>query len=474
MQNNPTTSQLYHNRRHSIYAHIFKIAYIIGELLIVNITLIASFYILFDRELETFAQSFSDYLSSTPLMMLAAIIYIDLLGMTHFFRKTRTDIIAAAFRFVFLIILTSATIAYFLQFFAFPRRVMLLGSILMLLATIAWSSICLGLSKRIYNKGRIMIVAVNKEDADHLFAKVHNELMNLHIDYMGYYLADNLNDDVFMLIDHCTEVMVSSAVSENIKSRIFLYCANLDKTVYIVPQFTDLIYTRFRVVQFYDMPTFMIDSLGLTFQQRVLKRSFDVLFSILALIVTLPFQLLIMLAIRLDSPGPAIYSQDRVTLSGRVYRVFKFRTMIQGAEEKFGSYQSSLDDPRVTRIGRILRNMHLDELPQFANILLGEMSVVGPRSDRPITIDSFEASVMGYSQRLKVKAGLTGLAQIYGKYNSDPEDKLRYDMMYIKNYSFLLDMRIILLSVRAIFPNKNNYVEMDNAQENYPFDMNAT
>lgn len=474
MQTKPTTSQLFHNRRHSIYAHIFKIVYIIGELLIVNITLIASFYILFERELETFAQSFSDYLSSAPLMMLAAIIYIDLLGMTHFFRKTRTDIISAAFRFVFLVILTSATIAYFLQFFAFPRRVMLLGSVLMLLATIAWSSICLGFSKRIYNKGRIMIVAANIDDADHLYVKVHNELNNLHIDYMGYYLVknhDDDDDDVYHMIDYCTEVMVSSAVNENVKSHIFLYCANLDKTVYIVPQFTDLIYTRFRVVQFYDMPTFMIDSLGLTFQQRVLKRSFDILFSILALFVTFPLQLFIMIAIRFDSPGPAIYSQDRITLSGRVYRVFKFRTMVQGAEDKFGAYQSSIDDPRVTRIGRILRSMHLDELPQFANILLGEMSVVGPRSDRPITIDSFEANVIGYSQRLKVKAGLTGLAQIYGKYNSDPEDKLRYDMMYIKNYSFLLDMRIIILSVRAVFPNKHNYIEENDARENHKFNL---
>jgi lipopolysaccharide/colanic/teichoic acid biosynthesis glycosyltransferase len=137
--------------------------------------------------------------------------------------------------------------------------------------------------------------------------------------------------------------------------------------------------------------------------------------------------------------------------------------MIDLAEEKFGAYQSSLDDPRVTKIGKKLRNMHLDELPQFLNILKGDLSVVGPRSDRPTTLGEFEDNIPGYHQRLKVKAGLTGLAQISGKYNSDAEDKLRFDMMYIKNYSFLSDIKIILQTMKTMLPSKNDYnIEEEN------------
>lgn len=456
------------NRRRSIYAHLFKLFYILVELIIVNISLIAAFFIIYDRELETFEQSFSDYLSTSPLLMIAAIIYIDFLGMTHFFRKTRTDIISASLRFVFLVIMTAATIAFFLKYLFFPRYVMVVGSVLMLILTIIWSIVCLSISKFIYIKGRIMLVAANKADADRLYTKILNELRTLHIDYMGYTTSNDL-DTIFRLIDRCTEVLISSALPETDKSQIFLYCANLDKTIYIVPQFTDLVYTKFRVVQFHDMPTFMIDSLGLTFQQRVLKRIVDIIFAFISLLVTTPLQLVIALAIKLDSPGPAFYSQDRITISGKVYRVYKFRTMFEDAEEIFGAYQSFRNDKRVTRIGKFLRSMHLDELPQFVNILRGDMSVVGPRSDRPITINAFETNIPGYNQRLKVKSGLTGLAQIYGKYNSDPEDKLRFDMMYIKNYSLLLDIKIILQSLKTMLPRDDNYNEQDNAPENYEF-----
>jgi exopolysaccharide biosynthesis polyprenyl glycosylphosphotransferase len=302
-----------------------------------------------------------------------------------------------------------------------------------------------------------------------MFLKVRNELRTLHINYVGYALTENM-EQVLKAVERSTEIMISSTVKEADKSRLFLYGANLDKTIYVVPQFSDLIYTKFRVIQFHDMPTFMIDSLGLTFQQRIFKRSFDIVFSLLISIITLPFQLIIALAIRINSSGPILYSQDRITESGRIYKVYKFRTMVDGAEEIFGAFQSSLDDPRVTRVGRFLRETHMDELPQFLNILRGDMSVVGPRSDRPNTIEAFETDIPGYNQRLKVKSGLTGLAQIYGKYNSDPEDKLRFDMMYIKNYSFILDVKIILQTLRAMLPDKNNYNSTEDGLDNWEYE----
>jgi len=457
------------NRRHSPNAHLFKMLYIIVELVLVNVSFIVSLYILYNPSLPTFKLNWSDYLHSAPFLTLAALLYIDYFGMTHFFRKNQTDVVASAVQFVFLVTVTSAAIAYSFQWFMFSRWAMALGAVLMLVLTCLWSILCLKISKAIYSRGKLLIIAATPEDADRLYMKVRTEQRMLHIKYLGYTLADDL-PRVFKLINYCTEVMVSSIISEADRSQLFLYCANLDKTIYVVPQFTDLIYTKFRIIQFQDMPTFMIDSLGLTFQQRLLKRIFDVLFSLLALIITAPLQLVLAVMVRMDSRGPAMYSQERITKFGKIYRVYKFRTMVDAAEEKFGAYQSILDDPRVTKIGKTLRNTHLDELPQFLNILKGDLSVVGPRSDRPTTVGEFEDNIPGYHQRLKVKAGLTGLAQIYGKYNSDPEDKLSFDMMYIKNYSFLSDMKIILQTIKTMLPSSDYKVKDENCQ-NWEFKL---
>ena len=457
------------SRRRSLLAHLFKLLYILVEVLIVNLSLVAAFFIVYDRTTPLFQQSFSDYMSTMPLMTIAAVIYIDFFGMTHFFRKNRTDMIVVSFRFVFLVVITAAAIAFAFQWFTFPRWVMAVGSAIMLVVTIFWTVACLEISKRIYSKGRMLIVAKSKADADKIYIKIRHELKTLHINYLGF-VKEADKAKVYRAIDKSTEVMISPSVKEETKSELFLYCANMDKTVYVIPQFADLIYTKFRVVQFHDMPTFMIDSLGLTFQQRLFKRFFDIVFSFIIIILTWPIQLLIALAVRLDSPGPILYSQERITESGRIYIVYKFRTMVQDAEENFGEYQSGPDDPRVTKVGRLLRNTHMDELPQFLNILFGDMSVVGPRSDRPSTIEAFESDIPGYNQRLKVKSGLTGLAQVYGKYNTDPEDKLRFDMMYIKNYSFVLDVRIILKTIQSVLPFGDNYNSDDPNIKNWEYD----
>lgn len=464
----PNRPNIIMSRRRSGYAHLFKLAYIIGELLLVNLSLIMSFYLVYDTDIPTFDLSFSHYQSTMPFIVAASLLYIDYLGMTHFFRKNKTDMILASFKFVFLVIMTTAAIAFAFQWFTFPRWVMVVGSGIMLILTIIWSILCLKISKCIYSRGRLLIVSTTKQDADKMYIKVRNELKTLHINYVGYVLTSDM-DNVFHAVERSTEIMISSTVNESDKSKLFLFGANLDKTIYVVPQFSDLIYTKFRVIQFHDMPTFMIDSLGLTFQQRIFKRTFDIVFSSIVLLITLPIQLIIALAIRITSSGSALYSQERITESGRIYNVYKFRTMVDGAEELFGAYQSSLDDPRVTRVGRFLRETHMDEMPQFFNILRGDMSVVGPRSDRPNTIASFENDIPGYNQRLKVKSGLTGLAQIYGKYNSDPEDKLRFDMMYIKNYTFVLDLKIILQTLRAMLPNKDNYNSSEDSFENWEY-----
>jgi exopolysaccharide biosynthesis polyprenyl glycosylphosphotransferase len=183
-------------------------------------------------------------------------------------------------------------------------------------------------------------------------------------------------------------------------------------------------------------------------QERLTKRLFDACFAATAMLALAPLLLVIAVAIKLDSPGPVLYSQERTAEFGDTFTVYKFRSMIPDAEADTGAVLSAEDagevDPRVTRVGRILRETHLDEIPQLWSILVGDMSVVGPRPERPELDDDIQRSVRTWQQRWFVKPGLTGLAQINDAASTEPAEKLRYDVAYIRNQSFWFDLRILL------------------------------
>ncbi len=180
------------------------------------------------------------------------------------------------------------------------------------------------------------------------------------------------------------------------------------------------------------------------------KRPMDLCLTVLAGVVLLPLCALIALAIRLDSPGPALYCQTRLGRGGRPFRIIKFRTMLDGAERRTGPVWAAWRDARVTRVGRWLRRLHLDELPQLVNVARGEMSLVGPRPERPEMASRLERAVPGFSQRLRVRPGIAGLAQARGHYHLHPRCKLRYDKLYIARMSPWLDLRLCLLCLRRV------------------------
>ncbi len=182
----------------------------------------------------------------------------------------------------------------------------------------------------------------------------------------------------------------------------------------------------------------------------VLKRLFDIAFSLIVGLITLPLMLVIALFIKLGSPGDAIFAQERLGKNGKSFKILKFRTMIEGAEED-GPLWACDNDPRCTKVGRFLRKCRLDELPQMWNIFIGQMSVVGPRPEREYFYNEFETYISGFKNRLVVKPGLTGLAQVNGGYDLEPEEKIIYDMTYIKTRNLWLDFKIILKTVLVIF-----------------------
>lgn len=181
-----------------------------------------------------------------------------------------------------------------------------------------------------------------------------------------------------------------------------------------------------------------------------IKRVFDIIFALLIALITFPFMLVIALLVRLDSKGPAIYKQERLGKDGKAFLIYKFRSMCEDAE-KDGPRWAEIDDSRCTRIGKILRRFHVDELPQLWNVLIGDMSFVGPRPERSYFYQLFAPYVPDFEKRLLVKPGITGLAQVNGGYDLEPQQKLKYDIEYIETRSLMLDLKCLLKTIRLLF-----------------------
>jgi lipopolysaccharide/colanic/teichoic acid biosynthesis glycosyltransferase len=178
------------------------------------------------------------------------------------------------------------------------------------------------------------------------------------------------------------------------------------------------------------------------------KRSVDFLLALFGLLITAPVWVVIIAAIKLSSPGPVFYFQERFGQGGRIFKQWKFRSMVMDAEKETGPVLASERDPRITAVGWLLRKTAMDELPQLLNILAGDMSFVGPRPERPYLVDNvILRTVPNFHKRHVIRPGLTGLAQVYGRYNTSPRDKLRYDLLYVENYSFFLDVKLFFISI---------------------------
>lgn len=273
-----------------------------------------------------------------------------------------------------------------------------------------------------------------------------------------YVISEEINVNEGMLkmkarIAEHDAVLISDLPAE-IRNDILKYCYDIDKRIYMLPKITDIIISSSDRIHLFDNVAFISKNYGLSQDQRIFKRLLDIVTSSVMIILSSWLMAIIAIAIKLDDKGPVFYRQERLTIDGKVFRILKFRSMRTDAE-KFGPQLSTRQDPRITRVGKYLRASHLDELPQLFNVLHGEMSMVGPRPERPEIAAEYTRNVPEFNFRLKVKAGLTGYAQVYGRYNSTPYNKLRLDLTYIQNYSFWLDIKCMVMTVKILFQKEN-------------------
>ncbi|CCZ35350.1 exopolysaccharide biosynthesis polyprenyl glycosylphosphotransferase [Firmicutes bacterium CAG:646] len=235
------------------------------------------------------------------------------------------------------------------------------------------------------------------------------------------------------------------------RNLILKFCYANDIRAYSTTKVSDILIRGAESLHIFDTPLLLYRNRGLNFEQRVMKRTMDIIVSGIMLIITSPIFLIASAAIKLYDGGPVFYRQTRVTLNGNKFDIFKFRSMIVDAEKDGKSQPAADKDPRITPVGRVLRATRLDELPQLIDIFVGNMSLVGPRPERVEHVEKYTDELPEFAYRLKVRGGLTGYAQIYGKYNTTPYDKLQLDLIYIQNYSIFLDLRLLLMTIKIMF-----------------------
>ena len=262
--------------------------------------------------------------------------------------------------------------------------------------------------------------------------------------------ADLGYDEVIKQVDKFPSVVICD-VKGSMRNQILKYCYGKSIRVYITPKLSDIIIGGSTEIHLFDTPLFLCRNSGLSLDQQVAKRALDLIFGILAFIVASPFMLITAVAIKLDDRGPVLFKQKRLTIGGKVFDVYKFRSMVVDAEKDGVARLATQHDDRITPVGKIIRKIRFDELPQILNILKGDMSIVGPRPERPEIAEEYRKDMPEFDYRLKVKAGLTGYAQILGKYNTLPYDKLKLDLIYIEKYSLLLDLKLILMTIKILF-----------------------
>ena len=271
-------------------------------------------------------------------------------------------------------------------------------------------------------------------------------------------------DDILSIVEKTDTKEVIIAFQREDNDRLIHVISVLepkkDVGLKIVPDLYEILSGQAKTSQIYGMPLIDIMPELMPEWEKKLKRILDIVISLLILVITFPVMLLTAIAVKIDSTGPLLFKQERSGKNGETFNILKFRSMVKDAEKISGPVWSTKDDPRVTRVGKILRRVRLDEIPQMFNVLRGEMSMVGPRPERPFFVEKLSEQIPYYKRRLKVRPGITGWAQVKHKYDESIEDvkvKLRYDLFYIENMSLRMDFKIIVRTIFVVLFGKGHF-----------------
>lgn len=322
-------------------------------------------------------------------------------------------------------------------------------SIIDIIVVVLWSTLSLKIYYKIFPPYNILFIYSTDDVARTLIHKMIDKSKR-------YQISESVSSEKFDMNYICSRIQSYDTVllcdlPSKQRNNLLKYCFDNSVRVFVTPKLSDILVRSAEEVNIFDSPLLLNNNIGLSFSEKFLKRSMDVLVSLVVLILTSPIMLITALIIKLYDGGPVFFKQKRCTLNNDEFFVIKFRSMIVDAEINGKPQPAVNNDPRITPFGNFIRSTRIDELPQLFNVLKGEMSLVGPRPERIEHVEQYTKEIPEFKFRSKMKAGLTGYAQLMGKYNTSPYDKLKMDLIYIANYSLLADIKYLLLTVKVIF-----------------------
>lgn len=329
-----------------------------------------------------------------------------------------------------------------------PVSYSLTMTVLQALAAFIWTVIASYIYKNIFAPRRLLVVH-GERPVDDILQKFASRKDKYTVER-----CMNISEGIGAVCAEATErydAVVIWDIDVQTRNEIMKFCYGKNIRVYIMPHISDVILKGSDMLNLFDTPIFLTREYVLTMDQRFFKRIIDLVCAIILAVVASPIMLVTAIAVKLYDGGPVLYKQVRVTRGNKEFKIMKFRSMRVDAEKDGVARLASKNDSRITPIGKFIRKVRIDELPQLFNIIKGDMSFIGPRPERPEIIKQYVEEMPEFAYRTKVKAGLAGYAQVYGKYNTTPYDKLKLDLTYIENYSLWLDIKLMLLTLKILF-----------------------
>lgn len=326
---------------------------------------------------------------------------------------------------------------------------------------IIWSFIALYIFKKYFPPKPMLLISNDSsiEKEIYKFSK-RNDIYNIKETIS----SERDLKEIYIKCDKYEDVIIGDVTAES-RNDIIKYCFDTSHNIYVVPKLSDILLKYSDDIFTFDTPVYLSTNFGLSLENKFFKRIFDIIISLIVMVLFLPLWLIIALLIKVEDGGPVFFIQERVTIDNKLFNIIKYRSMKVGSD-KMGVLPTTENDSRITRIGSFIRKFHIDEIPQFINVLIGDMSVVGPRPERIEHVKLYSKDIKEFNYRSKVKAGITGLAQIYGKYNTSAIDKLKLDLIYIKKYSLMLDIELLLRTFK-VFVIKDNTEGFDAKDQKY-------
>lgn len=416
------------------------------EVILYHFSIFLSFYIRYEGDIPFF--NYIAYESGRTYILAAFIVMNIIFGVYIFYNKSTTDLLFITTIIQIILTIMVMAMTFFGRWFSFPRSVIAISFVLSTIILFVFRVLVFKLYEKISGTKRVMVVG---EEA-HIKETVHNfENAKNKRHIVTSIVLDNYYENISKHLETVDIVYLASNIAHTERMKIYELLIRKNKSIFVNTSFEHLVLVNPNIMNIEDESVIELSNFTISPEFDLIKRVIDFLIALIMITLTSPLMIIAIILIKLTSKGPIVYKQVRITKNQKEFNIYKFRTMSATAEKDTGPVLALANDMRVTPVGKYLRALRIDELPQLFNVLNGSMSLVGPRPERPFFVEQFIKENPYYDLRHNVRAGITGYAQVYGKYATNFNSKLNFDLVYIKNYNLILDVKILFQTIKVLF-----------------------